>query len=87
MVHKYPVLMVIFAPVFLTMKIQILHLVEGAKQARGLAVIIDVFRAFSTACYIMNNGAEKILPVSEVSEAFQLKKKSPDLILGTHHHI
>ena len=81
MVHKYPVLMVIFAPVFLTMKIQILHLVEGAKQARGLAVIIDVFRAFSTACYIMNNGAEKILPVSEVSEAFQLKKNNPEFIL------
>ena len=28
------------------MDIQILQLIEGAKQARGLAVIIDVLRAF-----------------------------------------
>jgi len=70
MVHKYPVLLVIFAPVFMTMKIQILHLVEGAVQAEGLTVIIDVFRAFSTVCYIMNNGAQKIIPVSETRQAF-----------------
>lgn len=63
------------------MKIQILHLVEGARQARGLTVIIDVFRAFSTACYIMNNGAEKIIPVSETTKAFSLKKKNPEFIL------
>jgi 2-phosphosulfolactate phosphatase len=63
------------------MEIQILHLVEGARKAKGLTVIIDVFRAFSTACYIMDNGAEKILPVSEVSEAFQLKKNNPEFIL------
>jgi 2-phosphosulfolactate phosphatase len=63
------------------MEIQILQLVEGARQARGLAVIIDVFRAFSTACYIFNNGAEKIIPVTEVSEAFQMKKNNPEFIL------
>jgi len=81
MVHKYPVLLVIFAPVFMTMKIQILHLVEGAVQAEGLTVIIDVFRAFSTVCYIMNNGAQKIIPVSETRQAFWLKKKNPEFIL------
>ena len=63
------------------MEIQILHLVEGARKAKGLTVIIDVFRAFSTACYIINNGAEKIIPVSEVSEAFQMKKNNPEFIL------
>jgi 2-phosphosulfolactate phosphatase len=63
------------------MKIQILHLAEGARQARGLTVIIDVFRAFSTACYIMNNGALKILPVREVAEAFRIKKNNPGVIL------
>ncbi len=30
------------------MEIQILQLVEGAKAAKGIAVIIDVFRAFTT---------------------------------------
>ncbi len=29
--------------------VNILHLIEGAKQAKGLTVIIDVFRAFSLA--------------------------------------
>ena len=29
------------------MNIKILQLIEGAKQATGLAVIIDVFRAFT----------------------------------------
>ena len=29
------------------MEINILQLLEGAKQAKGLTVIIDVFRAFS----------------------------------------
>ncbi len=32
--------------------INILHLIEGAKQAKGLMVIIDVFRAFSLECYL-----------------------------------
>jgi len=63
------------------MEIQILHLVEGARKAKGLTVIIDVFRAFSTACYIMNNGAEKIIPVSKSSEAFLMKKNNPEFIL------
>ncbi len=63
------------------MKIQILHLVEGAKKAEGVAVIIDVFRAFSTACYVMNNGAEKIIPVSETAHAFRIKELNPDYLL------
>jgi 2-phosphosulfolactate phosphatase len=73
--------LVILGLIILTMEIQILHLVDGAKRAKGLTVIIDVFRAFSTACYIMNNGAEKIIPVSETSEAFLLKKNNPEFIL------
>ena len=41
------------------MNIKILHMVEGAKQATGLTVIIDVFRAFTVEAYLMNNDAEK----------------------------
>jgi len=63
------------------MHIEILDLIEGAKQARGLAVIIDVFRAFSTACYVVRNGAEKIIPVSDVDLAYKLKEENPDYIL------
>jgi 2-phosphosulfolactate phosphatase len=63
------------------MNIQILQLVDGAKQARGLAVVIDVFRAFSTACYATGQGAEKIIAVGDLDTAFSLKKKHPEYIL------
>ena len=58
-----------------------MQLVEGAKQAKGLTVIIDVFRAFTTACYVMGNGAEKIIPVGDIGIAYRLKAENPDFIL------
>ena len=58
------------------MDIQILQLVEGAQKARGLTVIIDVFRAFSTACYAFGNGASEILCTGEVDTAFRLKEEN-----------
>jgi 2-phosphosulfolactate phosphatase len=62
------------------MEINILQLIQGAKEARGLVVVIDVFRAFSTACYLFDGGAEQIIPVEHVEEAFQLKEKMPHVI-------
>jgi len=64
------------------MKIEILHLIEGAKNAKGLTVIIDVFRAFSLQCYFFNQGVSKIIPVATVEEALFLKKKHPEYILA-----
>jgi len=63
------------------MEIEILQLTEGAKKAKGLTVVIDVFRAFSTACYVFAAGAEKIIPVEHVEEAFELKKIMPDVVM------
>ena len=63
------------------MKIEILQLLEGAQKASGLTVIIDVFRAFSTACYAVGNGVQKIFPVGDIEIAYQLKKENPDFIL------
>jgi 2-phosphosulfolactate phosphatase len=63
------------------MKVNILQLIEGAQQARGLAVIIDVFRAFSVACYVMDKGADKIIPVADINQAYRLKENNPDFIL------
>ena len=63
------------------MKIEILQLTEGAKKARGLTVVIDVFRAFSTACYVFAAGASKIIPVEHVEEAFELKKILKDVVM------
>ena len=63
------------------MEIEILQLIDGAKSARGLTVVIDVFRAFSTACYVFAAGAEKIIPVEHVEEAFNLKKKLNNVVM------
>lgn len=63
------------------MKIEILQLTEGAKKAKGTTVVIDVFRAFSTACYLFAAGAEKIIPVEQIDEAFQLKNQIPEALL------
>ena len=63
------------------MRVQRLSLIEGAKQATGLAVVIDVFRAFTTAAYVMANGAERIYPVESVEEAFELKRSHHNWIL------
>jgi len=63
------------------MNIEILQLLEGARSARGLTVVIDVFRAFSSACYVMENGAEKIIAVEKVKTALDLKKEHPEYII------
>jgi 2-phosphosulfolactate phosphatase len=63
------------------MDIRRLSLIEGAQQAKGLAVVIDVFRAFTTAAYVINNGAEKIIPVGTVDEAFKIKRTSHGVVL------
>ena len=38
-----------------SMKIKIIH---DPKEAKGIAVIIDVFRAFTVEPYLMNNGTQ-----------------------------
>ena len=63
------------------MEILRLSLVEGSKEARGLTVVIDVFRAFTTAAYVMANGAEQIHPVGSLEEAFRLRELHPDWVL------
>ncbi len=63
------------------MNIKILHMIEGAKNATGTAVIIDVFRAFSVEAYFLAGGAKKIIPVSDTSLAYRLKEENSDWIL------
>ena len=63
------------------MEINIYHLIEGAKQARGEVVIIDVFRAFSLECYLFSMGVRQIRPVGTVEEAFEWRKRDKDCIL------
>jgi 2-phosphosulfolactate phosphatase len=63
------------------MKINILQLLNGARQAKGLTVIIDVFRAFSVSCYAYGKGVERIYPVGDITEAYRLKGEHPEYVL------
>ena len=61
--------------------IQILDFVDGARQAIGLTVVIDVFRAFSTACYLFDQGAERVIPVGGLETARMLQQQNDNFIL------
>lgn len=57
------------------------RLLEGAQTAKGVAVIIDVFRAFTCAPLLFSLGVEKSILVSTPEEAFALKEKNSELVL------
>src|SRR5215204_2119164 len=63
------------------MQIEIIKSLKDADKATGLAIVIDVFRAFTTEAYIFANGASKIIPVLDLEEAYKLKKENPEYLL------
>ena len=64
------------------MDIKILHLLEGADQAEGLAVVIDVFRAFSLECYLFSRGVRKIYAVGREETAWEMKREHPEYLMA-----
>ncbi len=65
------------------MEIRIDSLLEGARRARGVVVIVDVFRAFTTAAVAFSRGAPKIVMVAEPGEALALRARGMgDLCVG-----
>jgi 2-phosphosulfolactate phosphatase len=68
------------------MRVQIADFVAGAQGARGLAVVIDVFRAFSVAAHAFSRGARTIVPVADADDARRLKQLHADwLLIGERH--
>lgn len=63
------------------MNIRILELIDGAKAARGLTVIIDVFRAMTVEAYVIANGAADLIPMGSLEEAYAYRDAHPDTIL------
>jgi 2-phosphosulfolactate phosphatase len=61
--------------------IEILELLDGARRARGLTVIIDVFRAFSLEAYLFARGASRIYAVDSETTARRLKAENPEALL------
>ena len=62
------------------MIIEKLDFVEGAQQAQGIAVIIDVFRAFSVACYCYEQGVQKVIPMGSLDDALSFKHTDSKLV-------
>jgi 2-phosphosulfolactate phosphatase len=64
------------------MHIRRVSLLEGARTARGLAVVLDVFRATTHIAVLLDRGAEAVLPVETVPEAHAWKRMHPDWLLA-----
>jgi len=56
-------------------------LLEGARSATGHAVIVDVFRAFTTAAFCVAAGAREIVLVGDHEQALAMKRADPLLFL------
>ena len=68
------------------MNITLGSLIAGARKARGTAVIIDVFRAFTTAAVAFSRGAREIVLVGTPPEALELRERGiADLCMGEVH--
>lgn len=63
------------------MNIRILELIEGAQAARGLTVIIDVFRAMTVEAYVINNGAKDLIPMGSIEDAYRYRDEHPGTLL------
>src|SRR6201991_5160041 len=51
-----------------------------------IVVIIDIFRATSSICYGIDNGAEAIIPVSEVEECAAYREKGLNYLLAAERN-
>jgi len=63
------------------MKVTCTSLLAGAQEARGIAVIVDVFRAFTCTPILFSLGIKGSILVATPEEAFALKHRDPNLIL------
>ena len=58
-----------------------MSLIEGARAATGHVVIVDVFRAFTTAAFCVAAGAREIVLVADHEQALAMKHRDPALFL------
>ncbi len=62
------------------MKVQILQGISGADQARGIAVVIDVFRAFTVEAVFLAGGARTVLPAGSLEQTEELRRQYPQAL-------
>jgi 2-phosphosulfolactate phosphatase len=58
------------------------RLLSGAQEAEGVAVVIDVLRAFSSAAYMMHLGAARIVLMAEPDDVLRFKSETGALAVG-----
>lgn len=63
------------------MKINIIKSLTHGDEARGITVVIDVLRTFTTTCYLFANGAKEVISVADLDEAYAIKKVHPSYLL------
>ncbi len=63
------------------MSVRVARYLDGARSATGDAVIVDVFRAFTTAAFCVAAGAREIVLVADHEQALALKRDDPALFL------
>ena len=65
------------------MEIRLGSLVRDAREAAGTVIVIDVFRAFTTAAIAFSNGATEITLVAEAEDALALHRSGVgDVLMG-----
>ena len=50
--------------------------------SKTLCVVFDVFRATSSMITALSNGAQAVIPVGEIAEALELRRRDPNLLLA-----
>jgi 2-phosphosulfolactate phosphatase len=63
------------------LNVHVARYLDGARGATGYTVIVDVFRAFTTAAYCIAAGAREIVLVSDHEQALAMKRDDPALFL------
>ncbi|MDP9282721.1 MAG: 2-phosphosulfolactate phosphatase [Chloroflexota bacterium] len=63
------------------MNVRVTRFLDGARGATGHAVIVDVFRAFTTAAFCVAAGAREIVLVADHEQALAMKREDPSLFL------
>ncbi|HXW10498.1 MAG TPA: 2-phosphosulfolactate phosphatase, partial [Steroidobacteraceae bacterium] len=68
------------------MNVAVVDHVAGAARARGIALVVDVFRAFTVAPHAYAAGASRLIPVAAVEDALALRQRLPDALLVGERH-
>ena len=63
------------------MDVTVTRYIDGARDARGRAVIVDVFRAFTTAACCIAAGAREVVLLADHEQALAMKAADPTLFL------